>query len=184
MISQFFILSPRGDAIVTRDYLGDVPKARVVVAGVEAGQGRDGWRPSGLRGDSRWARHARCSHPPHGPRPHTPTPPPPPPLQGAAETFLRRTRFWGGAGGGAPPCFAVDGVHYLSVADGGVILLATTRVNASPSLILELLRRLAGVIRDCCGVLSEDAVRKNFVLVYELLDEVIDHGWPQAREAG
>lgn len=28
MISQFFILSPRGDTIITRDYLGNVPKAR------------------------------------------------------------------------------------------------------------------------------------------------------------
>jgi len=28
MISQFFILSPRGDTIITRDYLGNVPKVR------------------------------------------------------------------------------------------------------------------------------------------------------------
>ena len=26
MISQFFILSPRGDTIIVRDYLGNVPK--------------------------------------------------------------------------------------------------------------------------------------------------------------
>ncbi len=26
MISQFFILSPRGDVIIRRDYLGNVPK--------------------------------------------------------------------------------------------------------------------------------------------------------------
>ena len=28
MISQFFILSPRGDTIVARDYLGNVPKVK------------------------------------------------------------------------------------------------------------------------------------------------------------
>jgi hypothetical protein len=28
MISQFFILSPRGDVIIRRDYLGNVPKVR------------------------------------------------------------------------------------------------------------------------------------------------------------
>lgn len=28
-------------------------------------------------------------------------------------------------------------------------------------------------------MLSEEAVRKNFVLLYELLDEVIDYGYPQ-----
>jgi hypothetical protein len=49
---------------------------------------------------------------------------------------------------------------------------AATRENVSPSVILELLRRIGGIIRDYCGVLSEEAVRKNCVLVYELLDEV------------
>ena len=32
------------------------------------------------------------------------------------------------------------------------------------------------------GEFSEAAIRSNFVLVYELLDEVADHGWPQVRE--
>lgn len=31
------------------------------------------------------------------------------------------------------------------------------------------------------GEFSEAAIRSNFVLVYELLDEVADHGWPQVR---
>ena len=30
MISQFFILSPRGDTIILRDYLNNVPKVRSV----------------------------------------------------------------------------------------------------------------------------------------------------------
>ncbi len=51
-------------------------------------------------------------------------------------------------------------------------MAAATRENVSPSVVLELLRRIGGVIRDYCGVLSEEAVRKNCVLVYELLDEV------------
>lgn len=34
-------------------------------------------------------------------------------------------------------------------------------------------------LQDYCGLLSEEAVRKNFLLVYELLDEVIDYGFPQ-----
>ncbi len=34
-------------------------------------------------------------------------------------------------------------------------------------------------MQDYCGLLSEEAVRKNFVLIYELLDEVVDYGYPQ-----
>ena len=37
----------------------------------------------------------------------------------------------------------------------------------------------ADVMQDYCGLLSEEAVRKNFVLIYELLDEVVDYGYPQ-----
>lgn len=51
--------------------------------------------------------------------------------------------------------------------------MTTTRVNVSPSLVLELLQRIARVTKDYLGVLNEDSLRKNFVLVYELLDEVI-----------
>lgn len=34
--------------------------------------------------------------------------------------------------------------------------------------------------KDYCGILSEEAIRKNFVLIYELLDEMLDFGYPQA----
>lgn len=67
----------------------------------------------------------------------------------------------------------MDGVNYFHVKVAGLLFVATTRINVSPSLVLELLQRIARVIKDYLGVLSEDSLRKNFVLVYELLDEVI-----------
>jgi AP-4 complex subunit mu-1 len=38
---------------------------------------------------------------------------------------------------------------------------------------------MAKVFKDYCGVLTEEAIRKNFVLVYELLEEMMDFGYPQ-----
>jgi AP-4 complex subunit mu-1 len=35
------------------------------------------------------------------------------------------------------------------------------------------------VFKDYCGVLNEEAIRKNFILIYELVDEMIDFGYPQ-----
>nr|XP_025610412.1 AP-4 complex subunit mu isoform X3 [Arachis hypogaea] len=119
MISQFFILSQRGDNIVFRDYRGEVPK-------------------------------------------------------GSAEIFFRKVKFWEDGGlEEAPPVFNVDGVNYFHVKVVGLLFVATTRVNTSPSYVLELLQRIARVIKDYLGILNEDSLRKNFVLVYELLDEVI-----------
>ena len=39
-------------------------------------------------------------------------------------------------------------------------------------------------MREYFGTLEEESIRDNFVLVYELLDEVMDHGYPQVRGCG
>ena len=38
---------------------------------------------------------------------------------------------------------------------------------------------MTNVIKDFCGVLSEEAIRKNFILIYEVIDEMLDFGYPQ-----
>lgn len=120
-ISQFFVISPRGDTIIRQEYRGDI---------------------------------ARDS----------------------AETFFRKVKFWKGD---APPAFNVDGVNFLSVKKNGLYYVGTTKFNVSPSLIIELIGRLTRVFKDYCGVLTEESIRKNFVLIYELLDECMDFGVPQ-----
>ena len=120
-LSQFFILSPRGDTIIKREYRHDAPK-------------------------------------------NTP------------ETFFRKIKFWEGD---PPPCFNVDGVNFLFIKQNGLCIVCTTLFNVSPSFILELLVRITNVVKDYCGIFNEEAIRKNFILVYELLDEMLDYGYPQ-----
>ncbi|KAL4857960.1 AP-4 complex subunit mu [Chlorella vulgaris] len=124
MLSQVFLLSPRGDTLIFKDFKGNVPKT-------------------------------------------------------STETFFRKAKFWDGEGRDAPPAFTVDGVQYLHVKVGGLYWVASTRENVSPSLVLELLLRMYWICRDYFGYVSEEMVRKNFLLVYELLDEIIDYGLPQ-----
>lgn len=52
----------------------------------------------------------------------------------------------------------------------------TTRYNVSSTLILELLEKIATVMRDYIGMESEESYRKNFILIYEILDEIVDFG--------
>ncbi|KAL5102530.1 hypothetical protein RYX36_006857, partial [Vicia faba] len=100
--------------------------------------------------------------------------------KGSSEIFFRKVKFWeDGELQEAPPVFNVDGVNYFHVKVVGLLFVATTRVNISPSFVFELLQRIARVIKDYLGILNEDSLRKNFVLVYELLDEVIDFGYVQ-----
>ena len=42
-----------------------------------------------------------------------------------------------------------------------------------PALALELLGTIVGRIHDFCGLLEEENLRANFVLIYELIDEII-----------
>lgn len=50
--------------------------------------------------------------------------------------------------------------------------------NLSPSLALELLESIINRIHDFCGGIEEELLRTNFVLIYELMDEIIDFGFP------
>ncbi len=68
---------------------------------------------------------------------------------------------------------------YLYLKNNGLYFVGTTRHNVSPSLMMELLLRLTKVFKDYCGVLSEETIRKNFILLYELLDETLDFGYAQ-----
>lgn len=52
-----------------------------------------------------------------------------------------------------------------------------------PALALELLGSIVGRIHDFCGVLEEENLRTNFVLIYELIDEIIDFGHPQQTDS-
>ena len=57
--------------------------------------------------------------------------------------------------------------------------MATSKTNVAPSTILDIIYRMMKIFRDYCGVLNEESIRKNFVLIYEIIDEVIDYGHAQ-----
>lgn len=123
-ISQFFILSLRGDTIIYRDFRRDIKK-------------------------------------------------------GINEVFFRKVNCYEDGEETAPPVFNVEGINFIYAKKTDLYFCFTTRDNSSPSYILEILNRLMLVIKDHCGVLSEESIRKNFVLIYEITDEMIDFGIPQ-----
>ncbi|CAJ1925839.1 unnamed protein product [Cylindrotheca closterium] len=154
MISNFFVLSPRGDTIIAKQYRN--------------------YREGGT------GAHERS---------HT-------------EAFFRKIKFWdemnltpGGEEtssdqqksgekqqktGDAPPVFMMpDGLSYLHVKRNGLIFGCAAASNVSAVTIIDLLSTVARVFKDYCGTLSEEAIRKNFILLYELLDEMLDYGYPQ-----
>ena len=80
------------------------------------------------------------------------------------------------------PIFNQLGINFFHVRKSGLYIVCTSRENCSPITIFELLERACILIRDFTGQLSEDSIRKNFVMVYELLDELFDWGKVQTTQ--
>lgn len=63
-----------------------------------------------------------------------------------------------------------------------LIVLAITRKNTNAASIMLYLHKLTEVFTEYFKELEEESIRDNFVIVYELLDEMMDFGYPQTTE--
>ena len=68
------------------------------------------------------------------------------------------------------------------IVDKNLFLVATTHLNSNATTILLFLHKLVNVFTDYFTVLEEESIRDNFVIIYELLDEMMDFGYPQNTE--
>jgi len=57
-------------------------------------------------------------------------------------------------------------------------VFTTKQTDFIPSYVQTLLMKVVQMIHDFCGGLEEELMRTNFILVYELIDEMIDYGHP------
>ena len=85
-----------------------------------------------------------------------------------------------------------QGIQFVFLKRNELFFVFTSASRNYPhSMALELLQNIVGRIHDFCGVLDEDNLRTNFVLIYEIIDEMIvsatdkdlinvqDFGYPQ-----
>ncbi|KNC53708.1 AP-1 complex subunit mu-1 [Thecamonas trahens ATCC 50062] len=81
------------------------------------------------------------------------------------------------------PVFELSGVSYLFVSLSSLYLLAVTRKNSNAAMIMTFLHRFANVLTEYFNEVEEESIRDNFVVTYELLDEVMDFGLPQTTDS-
>jgi hypothetical protein len=63
-----------------------------------------------------------------------------------------------------------------------VPVMAMSKRNANAMVIMNFLYRIVEVFEDYFNELVEESIRDNFVITYELLDEMMDFGYPQSTE--
>ena len=80
------------------------------------------------------------------------------------------------------PVFTVNNVHYTWIKHRNIYIVAVSKRNPNVTMIFCFLHKLVEILIGYFGRLEDESIRDNFVLIYELLDEVIDHGYPQTTD--
>ncbi|XP_043223865.1 AP-1 complex subunit mu-1-like [Amphibalanus amphitrite] len=85
--------------------------------------------------------------------------------------------------GNMSPIIQTSGCTFMYIKHSNVYVVSTTRKNANVSLVFVFLHRLVQVFEHYFKELEEESLRDNFVIVYELLDELNDFGFPQTTDS-
>jgi len=81
------------------------------------------------------------------------------------------------------PVWLEHGTTYVYIKYNNLFIMAVTQRNSNAAMILLFLYRLVEVFKDYFKELEEESIRDNFVITYELLDEMMDFGYPQISES-
>lgn len=99
------------------------------------------------------------------------------------------------------PCFSNQGVNYMHIRHSNLYrtffsslsntlysispcsVLALSKRNTNAAEIILFLHRLTQVLIEYFKELEEESIRDNFVIIYELMDEMMDFGYPQTTES-
>jgi AP-1 complex subunit mu len=63
-----------------------------------------------------------------------------------------------------------------------IYIVAVARGNPNVALVLTFLYKMKVVLESYFKELEDESLRDNFVITYELLDEMMDFGYPQITE--
>eukprot|EP00729_Bicosta_minor_P010050 gene10050-35237_t len=80
------------------------------------------------------------------------------------------------------PIVSSGGTTFVYVKHRNVYVVGATKANANVMLMFVFIHKLIEVFKTYFGELEEESIRDNFIIIYELLDEVMDFGYPQYME--
>lgn len=81
------------------------------------------------------------------------------------------------------PIIQIPECTFAYIKTNNLYIVSVTRKNANIALVFVFLHKIAQVFTEYFKELEEESIRDNFVVVYELLDELIDFGYPQTTDS-
>jgi AP-2 complex subunit mu-1 len=82
------------------------------------------------------------------------------------------------------PVTNIARTSFFHIKRGNIWLATVTKQNVNAAMVFEFLLKMCDVMQSYFGKISEENVKNNFVLIYELLDEILDFGYPQNTDTG
>ncbi|XP_040507486.1 AP-3 complex subunit mu-2 isoform X3 [Gallus gallus] len=82
-----------------------------------------------------------------------------------------------------PPVISTPHHYLLSVYRHKIFFVAVIQTEVPPLFVIEFLHRVVDTFQDYFGVCSEVMIKDNVVVVYEVLEEMLDNGFPLATES-
>lgn len=81
------------------------------------------------------------------------------------------------------PILRLGEVAFMYIKHNNLYLVATSKKNANVALIFAFMHKIVTVFSEYFKELEEESIRDNFVIIYELLDELMDFGYPQTTDS-
>lgn len=77
------------------------------------------------------------------------------------------------------PIKNIGSTSFLYQKVGGIYVVAVASQNVDSAMVFEVLASLVDIFKSYFDKFDEENIRNHFVLTYELLDEILDFGYPQ-----
>eukprot|EP01063_Lacrimia_lanifica_P027078 TRINITY_DN374_c0_g3_i1.p1 TRINITY_DN374_c0_g3~~TRINITY_DN374_c0_g3_i1.p1 ORF type:complete len:436 (+),score=177.38 TRINITY_DN374_c0_g3_i1:90-1397(+) len=81
------------------------------------------------------------------------------------------------------PVHNIGGVSYMFTRVNKIWFVCCTKQNSNAALVFQFMSKTIEIFKMYFRVVSEETVRENHVTILELLDEILDYGYPQITEA-
>ena len=80
------------------------------------------------------------------------------------------------------PVFTEKDITYIWIKVNNIYMVSVAKGNPNVAMVLTFLFKIRDVFTTYFKELEDESLRDNFVITYELLDEMMDHGYPQITE--
>ena len=82
-----------------------------------------------------------------------------------------------------PPVIHTPHHYLISVHRSNLFFIGVVTKECPPLYVIEILHRIVDIFEDYFGDSKESTIKEHFVVVYQLLDEILDNGYPLATES-